>query len=102
MGAGQAIRIGLGHQEQFAFVGSFSGGFRPDDKMFADPQVFNKKIRLLWIGAGTAEAARHDAMKAAHETLEKAGIKNVFVDSPFAHEWQTWRYALNDFAPRLF
>ena len=37
-----------------------------------------------------------------HETLEKAGIKNVFFDCPFAHEWQTWRYDLHDFAPRLF
>jgi enterochelin esterase family protein len=34
--------------------------------------------------------------------LEKAGIPNVFFDCPFAHEWQTWRYDLQDFAPRLF
>jgi hypothetical protein len=27
----------------------------------------------------------------------------VFQDARgFAHEWQTWRYALHDFAPRLF
>jgi hypothetical protein len=27
----------------------------------------------------------------------------VFRDAKgFAHEWQTWRYALYDFAPRLF
>ena len=39
-----------------------------------------------------------------YDTLQKAGIKNVvFRDAPgFAHEWQTWRYALNDFGPRLF
>jgi hypothetical protein len=30
-------------------------------------------------------------------------LKTVWVESPgLAHEWQTWRLALNDFAPRLF
>jgi enterochelin esterase family protein len=34
---------------------------------------------------------------------EAAGVKNVYFESPeTAHEWLTWRRALNDFAPRLF
>ena len=38
-----------------------------------------------------------------HDALDQAGIKNVFFESPgTAHEWQTWRRSLNDFAPRLF
>ena len=37
------------------------------------------------------------------EALAKAGVRSVFVESPgTAHEWQTWRNALHDFAPRLF
>jgi enterochelin esterase-like enzyme len=37
------------------------------------------------------------------ESMAKAGIKCIFVESPgTAHEWQTWRNALYDFAPRLF
>ena len=37
------------------------------------------------------------------EQLTKAGIKNVYFESPgTAHEWLTWRRCLNDFAPRLF
>src|SRR5262249_50806144 len=60
-------------------------------------------VGLLWLGAGTAETAIHDSTKAMHEALDKAGIRNVFVESPgTAHEWQTWRRALHDFAPRLF
>ena len=39
---------------------------------------------------------------AASAAQKKAGIPNVFFDCPFAHEWQTWRYDLQDFAPRLF
>jgi enterochelin esterase family protein len=37
------------------------------------------------------------------ENLTKAGIHNVYFESPgTAHEWLTWRRCLNDFAPRLF
>ncbi len=35
--------------------------------------------------------------------MEQGGIKTVFYESPgTAHEWQTWRRCLNEFAPRLF
>lgn len=108
MGAGQAMQIGLGHLDQFAYIGSFSGGVRSTDPktayhgVFADPAAFRKKVKLLWLGAGIAEAASHQANQAWHEALEKAGIPNVFFECPFAHEWQTWRYDLQDFAPRLF
>jgi S-formylglutathione hydrolase FrmB len=38
-----------------------------------------------------------------HESLDKGGIRHVVFESPgTAHEWQTWRRALHDFAPRLF
>ena len=108
MGAGQALQIGLGHLDRFAYIGSFSGGARiPDPQtaysgVFADSDAFRKKVKLLWFGAGQAEASQHTAAQEAHQTLEKAGIQNVFFECPFAHEWQTWRYDLNDFAPRLF
>jgi enterochelin esterase-like enzyme len=33
----------------------------------------------------------------------KTGVHNVYFESPdTAHEWLTWRRALNDFATRLF
>jgi enterochelin esterase family protein len=107
MGGGQALRIGLGHTDKFAWIGSFSGAIRnfdvkSYDGVFSDPAAFNRKIKLLWFGAGQAEAAMHNAAQSAHETLQKAGIKNVFYETPFAHEWQNWRYDLRDFAPRLF
>ena len=108
MGAGQAMQIGLGHLDEFSYIGSFSGGVRATDPkiayngVFADAATFRKNVKLLWMGAGVAEAAAHQSNQAWHGTLEKAGIPNVFFDCPFAHEWQTWRYDLQDFAPRLF
>ena len=60
-------------------------------------------MKLLWLGAGTAETQIHQNTLAMHEALDQAGIKNVFFSSPGTdHEWQTWRRSLHDLAPRLF
>jgi len=68
-----------------------------------DAAGFNKKVKLFWLGAGTAETAIHQNTTAMKDALDKAGIKSVFFSSPGTdHEWQTWRRSLNDFAPRLF
>ncbi len=117
MGAMQAFQIALNHLDTFAYVGGFSGapvgfvfgGNAIDLKTafggaMSDAAAFNKRVQLLWLGVGTAEAERmHAGIEAFHAALDNAGIKNVFYESPgTAHEWQTWRRDLNDFAPRLF
>jgi enterochelin esterase-like enzyme len=112
MGAGQALRIGLTHLDTFSAVGAFSGGAGNADPktafggVFADPEAFDKKVSLLYLHCGTValDARIHGGSKALSEALQKAGAKNVvFRDAPgLGHEWQTWRYALYDFAPRLF
>src|SRR5262245_64398085 len=62
MGGMQALQIGLTHLDLFAFIGSFSGpplrGFdvtKSYNGAFRDAEAFNKKMRLLWLGAGTGE-----------------------------------------------
>jgi enterochelin esterase family protein len=109
MGGMQALQVGLAHLDTFSHVGAFSSPMRGLDVktayggVFNDPAGFNAKVRLLWLGAGTAEERIHRSVRAAYESLRGAGINVVFVESPgTAHEWQTWRNALYDFAPRLF
>jgi enterochelin esterase-like enzyme len=114
MGGMQTFQIGLKHLDLFAFLGGFSGaggGFRgaPFDPktayngVMADADAFNKKVRLVWLGVGTAEGGMYDGIKNYHEALAKAGIKNVYYESPgTAHEWLTWRRCLHEFAPLLF
>jgi enterochelin esterase-like enzyme len=110
MGGGQALQIALTHMDTFSWIGSFSSPLRAgaDFKTayggaFADPAAFNKKMHLLWFGAGTLEERMLKPAVAMHETLEKAGIRNVFYESPgTAHEWHTWRRDLREFAPLLF
>ena len=74
------------------------------DGVMADADEFNKKVRLLWLGIGTAEPKRmYESVKNYHEALEKAGIKHVYYESPgTSHEWLTWRRCLHEFAPLLF
>jgi enterochelin esterase family protein len=114
MGGMQTFQITLKHLDLFAYLGGFSGGGggfggAPVDVktahngVMADAAEFNKKVRLLWLGIGTAEGRMYDGIKRYHEALEKAGIKHVCYESPgTAHEWLTWRRCLKEFAPRLF
>jgi enterochelin esterase-like enzyme len=109
MGAGQALQIGLTYPDEFSAVGVFSAAPRAFDVgtvydgAFKNAAEFNRRTRLLWIGAGTGEEAFHKSAKAMHAELERAGVRSVFVEQKgTAHEWQTWRRALHDFAPRLF
>jgi enterochelin esterase family protein len=73
------------------------------DGVFGDADAFNRKVKLFWLGAGTAEEQIYKNTAAMHEALDKAGIKNTLYSSPGTdHEWQTWRRSLHDFVPRLF
>jgi S-formylglutathione hydrolase FrmB len=55
---------------------------------------------VLFLGIGSAEGP---GTKSFSETLTNTGVHNVYFESSgTAHEWLTWRRALNDFAPRLF
>jgi enterochelin esterase-like enzyme len=109
MGGMQTLQVGLTHLDQFSYIGAFSAPMRNFELktsyggVFNDPSEFNKKVRLLWMGAGTGETQIHDSVKAVHESITQAGIKAAFIESQgTGHEWQTWRRALCDFAPRLF
>ena len=110
MGSGQTLQITLKHLDRFAWIGAMSGPPRQGfdvktsyDGAFNDPKSFNQKVKLIWLGAGTAEEQIHKNTAAMHEALDRAGIRNVFFSSPGTdHEWQTWRRSLNDFVPRLF
>jgi enterochelin esterase-like enzyme len=125
MGGMQTMFIALQHLDMFAYIGSFSGPIVPslttgnltsdrtpepfDSKTayggaFADPSTFNKRVKLLWLGVGSAESDQfRRGIGGAVEAVRPAGVRlEYFESSGTAHEWQTWRRDLNDFAPRLF
>jgi enterochelin esterase-like enzyme len=125
MGGMQTLFIGLQHLDLFAYIGSFSGPIIPNlaagnltaarnpepfdshtayGGAFADPPTFNKRVKLLWLGVGSAESDQfRNGIGGAVEALRKAGVRLEYFESQgTAHEWQTWRRDLKEFAPRLF
>jgi enterochelin esterase family protein len=124
MGGMQTMAVALAHLEMFSYIGTFSGAqfarsrsssqitdsatspFDPTSAyggVFAEAAAFNSKVRLLWMGAGTAELSLNESLRENAEKLGAANIKVVQYHSPgTAHEWQTWRICLNKFAPLLF
>lgn len=106
-GGFQTCRTVSANMDKFAWMGTFSGFFVRDgdvidafNGMFKDANAFNKQMKLLFISTGTEERNPKELV----ERLKTHGIKNiVFHESQgTAHEWLTWRRALNEFAPRLF
>jgi enterochelin esterase-like enzyme len=114
MGGMQTMQITLSNLDKFSYIGGFSGAGRfsgsgldvkKDYKgVLADRDAFNKRVKLLWIGIGTAEAPNmYKAVNGFHISLTEAGIKNVYYESPGTdHEWLTWRRSLNEFVSLLF
>ncbi|MBK5273323.1 MAG: hypothetical protein JJE22_20150 [Bacteroidia bacterium] len=59
-------------------------------------------MKLIFMSFGSRERGS-DGLKDAAEALKKAGINAVSYVSPLtAHEWQSWRRSLRDFAQLLF
>lgn len=110
MGGMQALGIGLTHLDTFGTVAAFSGvPFGDIDPavdfggVLSDPEAFNRRVRLLWLSFGSAEARFVERVQQFRELLDRQGIAHEVYESPgTAHEWQTWRRSLHAFAPRLF
>jgi enterochelin esterase-like enzyme len=100
MGGMQTRTITMAHLDKFAYIGIFSGGsIAPAD--ISDVASFKKTEKLVFVSYGGRENGA--AGKANVEALKQAGIKSVYYESPMtAHEWESWRRALNQFAPMLF
>jgi enterochelin esterase-like enzyme len=100
MGGMQTRAIAPKHLDTFSQIGVFSGGSIATNDI-TDLAAFKQKVEVVFISYGSRENGA--AGKAGVEGLKAAGINSVFYESPnTAHEWQTWRRSLLEFAPLLF
>ncbi len=107
-GGFQTCMTVFGNMDMFAWMGTFSGFFVRGDTpvedafngVFKDANAFNEQMNLLFISTGTEERNPKEQV----EALQAHGLTNiVFHESQgTAHEWLTWRRALNEFAPLIF
>lgn len=104
MGGMETRMITLRNLDTFSHIGVFSGGSIALTNI-TDLAAFKAKNKLVFVSYGSRELGnnRGGDPKAATEALKQAGINSYFYVSPdTAHEWQTWRRSLREFAPLLF
>lgn len=111
MGGGQAFMIGLRHPERFASIGGLSGtgGVVSDPAtyyggVFADAAAFNARMKLVFLGHGSAEPERMmPGFLGFHQRLTELDIKHhYYVSEGTGHVWLTERRNLREFSTRLF
>jgi enterochelin esterase-like enzyme len=106
MGGMQTRSITLANLDKFSHIGIFSGGSISTNDL-PDLNAFKEKVKLVFVSYGSREVSGGRGMgangKAAMEALKQAGINSHYYESPqTAHEWQSWRRGLHEFAPLLF
>ena len=99
MGGMQTHSISLSNPTTFAYVGIFSGGaFRPDE--LKDNADFKKTNKVIFMSCGGKENMGVD--NAANALKEIGYNAHSYVSPETAHEWQTWRRSLYQFAQLIF
>ena len=107
MGGMQTRVITLANPDVFAYMGMFSGGSISTEDVENAPG-FKEKVKLVFISFGSRELENRRPgfggdPKENTEKLKEAGMNAHFYVSPqTAHEWQSWRRSLYQFAPLLF
>jgi len=97
MGAMCTKAVTLAHLDTFGYIGLFSGG------TIAPAEITDKsKVKLVFMSYGSRERGS-ESVKNAADALNQAGIKGVSYVSPLtAHEFQSWRRSLKEYAQLLF
>lgn len=104
MGGEQALRIGLNHLDQFAWVAGFSAAAPSEEalaKVLNAPEAANAKLKLLWIACGKDDflLQRNEDLVAL---LKGKDIRHEWRLTEGDHSWPVWRIYLADLAPQLF
>jgi len=105
MGGMQTHGITLNNPTTFSYVGIFSGGTIGADELTDIPD-FKKTNKVLFMSAGgkeTGMAEGETSVGKVADDLKAIGINaHSYISPETAHEWQTWRRSLYQFAQLLF
>ena len=112
MGGFETRLITLENLDTFSHIGLFSGGSISEDDVKNTPG-FKEKVKLVFVSYGSREIENMKNRprrgpfggdpKENIDILLKEGINaNFYVSPNTAHEWQSWRRSLKEFAVLLF
>lgn len=102
-GGSQAVEAMVHRPRDFAYVGSFSGGY--DGKLSkGKAQQINASTELLRLYAGNATDPGYDSTVALADSLTRSGVhfQSDGSDPETGATWDTWQKNLHDFAQRVF
>jgi hypothetical protein len=76
----QMFNITVNHLDKFAYMAGFSPALPPDpiNRIYQDPNGFDKKVKVFFLGAGGRERQSNPNIWNLHEALAKAGVKSVY------------------------
>jgi enterochelin esterase-like enzyme len=107
MGGMQTRIITLANPDMFSYVGIFSGGSISAEDVNNFPD-FRDKIKMVFVSYGSRELENGVTRfggdpKANTDALKGEGIDTYFyISLNTAHEWQSWRRGMHEFAQLLF
>jgi len=107
MGSMETKLITMRNLDKFSHIGLFSGAtIGKEDVEKTDG--FKDKVSLVFVSYGSKEVSGGQSRRGGNpsesvEQLKSLGVNAHYYLSPdTAHEWQSWRRSLKEFAPLLF
>ncbi|MBV6425917.1 MAG: hypothetical protein KIPDCIKN_00408 [Haliscomenobacter sp.] len=103
MGGGQSLNFGLGHLDQFAWVGGFSSApnTKSPEELIPHPEEAKKQLRLLWMSCGDNDGLITFS-KRIHDYLFQYDVPHIYYIEPGVHDFKVWKNGLYMFSQFLF
>jgi len=102
MGGGQALNIGLGHLDTFAWIGAFSAApnTRPPAALVPDAAAASR-LRLLYLSCGNQDNLLGVSQN-LHRYLRQQGVPHIWNVDEHGHDRPSWADNLYHYARQLF
>ncbi|TXD70477.1 esterase family protein [Mitsuaria sp. TWR114] len=103
MGGGQALNMGLGHPETFAWIGGFSSApnTRATAELTPDPGALRRQLALLYLSCGNRDGLISVSQR-VHRDLLRQGVPHQWNVDASGHDRESWSDNLYQFSQRLF
>jgi enterochelin esterase-like enzyme len=103
MGGGQALNIGLGNLDTFAWVGGFSSApnTAPPEQLVPDADKAKEQLKLLYVSCGNKDGLIRIS-QGVHAYLKEKGVPHIWHVDEHAHDFEHWKKGLYNFAQLIF
>ena len=103
MGGGQALNIGLGNLDVFAWVGGFSSApnTSPPEALVPDPDEAKEQLKLLYISCGNKDGLIR-VSQGVHTYLKEKDVPHIWHVDDHAHDFEHWKKGLYNFSQLVF